>query len=493
QSNTIFCLYEEPSTFSVSQKEVVWFGTDVGLIRFEEGQSKLFAEKEGLCGVPVMGIFLNENSKGDKLLIVTPKGLHQYEHNSIRLIQTFPFLSSENISINDVHYSASSNLLWIATPNGVYSLSVEERAPKIIPPKVLVTKMFVDTSLIYEFLPSGNVQEQLIELEHSQNNVMMEYASLSFVSESEVRYRFRLEPLEKTWSLLTKDRHVQYRNLNDGEYRFVVESLNGDGVSSGQEAQIQFVIAIPYWESWWFLSLSGFAFSGLLIGTIIYVSQRNLKRKLQDMERQQALQNERERISRDLHDNVGAQLVNIISGLELVGRFSESKQTEMRSVLDSLQGDARATMSLLRETIWALQSSSMTTDKFGKELELYVRKQLRYHPNIVLKFLVDGTTRATLRPVEAINLMRIVQEALSNSLKHASPTLIEIHLHADDFGVFQLHLSNDGCLKECDEELSGGKGIPNMERRAREIGGMFQFAHEDQTASVSVSIPIRRS
>jgi len=489
QSNTIFSLYEEPS--KTAETNTVWFGTDEGLIRLKHGHAILFAEQDGLIGQPVVGIFPKETN--GKLLIVTPKGLHLYENNTIRLVQTFPFLSSENISINDVHFSCTTNLLWFATLNGVYSLDIQKPSSKIIPPKIVVTKISVDTSTVYEFQPTNKTPSRPVWLEHYQNNVVIEYAALNFLSEAEVRYRFRLEPLEKSWSALTKDRHVQYRNLNDGEYTFRVEAINGDGVRSDQSAQIQFVIAIPYWESWWFLSLSGFTFSGLLIGAIIYISQKKLKQKLLELERQRAIQNERERISRDLHDNVGAQVVNIISGLELVGRFTEAKRPEVQEALYSLQGDARATMSLLRETIWALQSSAMTIEKFSEEIELYIRKLLRYHPNILLSFQKNGNTDLTLRPVEAINLLRIVQEALTNCLKHASPTMIEIGLGVDDKNIFHLGLSNDGCKEQGSDELSGGKGIMNMERRAKELGGTFLFTHEqNKHVRIEVEVPLQR-
>ncbi len=490
-SNTIFSLYEEPTTPATS-KPVVWFGTDAGLIRHENGQFKLFDEHNGLHGLPVLGIFSKENIGNGGLIVVTPKGLHLCENNSIRLVQTFPFLSSENISINDVHFSRSTNLLWLATLNGVYSLDIRIQPRKTVPPKIVVTKILVDTSTVYEFQMTGNLQQQAIQLEHEQNNVMIEYAALSFISEKEVRYRFRLEPLEKSWSPLTKDRHVQYRNLNDGEYTFSVEAINGDGVRSEQSARLRFVIAIPYWESWWFLSLSGFAFSGLLIGAIIYVSQKNLKKRLHELEQRHAIQNERERISRDLHDNVGAQIVSIISGLELAERYSESKKEGITNVLDSLKGDARSTMTMLRETIWALQASEMTVAKLATELEQYTRKQIKYHPNLVLQFLVDGETNAALRPVEAINILRIAQEALSNCLKHASPSKIDIQLQVDREKIFHLKFCNDGCSGEHEHEFSGGKGLPNMERRTREIGGTFQFLKNDEhTACVELSVPLK--
>jgi signal transduction histidine kinase len=442
--------------------------------------------------MPILGIFPDRSSPGGEALwIVTPKALHRVDRGRIHLTGTFSFSQKEIFSINDVIVS-SDNYLWCATPNGVYKISLSTFHRMSVNPKVAITSVMQDTMRLFRHTGIYTPNHEP-ELEYRQNNVTIEYAGLSFVSESDISYIYQLEPAERSWSQPTHDTHIQLRNLESGEYLFRVAAVSADGVVSSNPAVFTFRILPPFWERWWFLALSGVFLAGLAFAGVRYVVQRKLRIQARKFERQQALQQERDRISRDLHDNVGAQLVNIISGLELAGRYSDSQFREIKNILTSLNEDTRVTMALLRETIWALHTPGMVVEKFAQELEHYIRKQLRYHPGITLQFHVEGNANAALRPVEAMNLLRVIQEALSNSLKHASPATIILRIHIEENNSLHIYFWNDGCFETVNEELSGGKGIPNMERRVSELGGTFHFfRNDDRTASVELSIPLAK-
>ncbi|TAK63034.1 MAG: hypothetical protein EPO24_04530, partial [Bacteroidetes bacterium] len=478
-SNAIFSVYED------SLRKKLWIGSDAGLTLLENGNIRTFTGQDGILGIPVLGIFPRAGhlrQTEDELFIVTQKALHRYSDNKIEISNTFSFAQEGSLSINDVLYSAQTDILWIGTIQGAYQIPLSSFHGATIAPKVAITSVLVDTTVLFTHATTLSGTFEPMELLHNQGNLTISYAGLSFVSESDVKFQIKLEPLDSYWSQPTNDNHLQVRNLPDGNYRFLVKAVSGEGVVSEEPALFSFRILPPFWKRWWFLSLTGLAFLGTVAGGIRYISQRQLRKQVQELERKQALQIERERISRDLHDNVGAQLVTIISGLELAGRYTDAKQRETKRMLDSLKDDARATMALLRETIWALQSAEMTVEKFTHELEQYVRKQLTYHPEIALRFAAEGVLTGTLRPVEAINVLRIVQEALSNCFKHASPTIIELHLTVESDNAIHLRMVNDGCKRERDSDLSGGKGLLNMERRAPKLAGAAFHIQESFSA-----------
>ena len=492
-SNAVYSLYEEP--FRNDSGTTVWIGTDAGLTKLSHGSITTYSEKDGIIGTPVIKIVpidTGDERTEHSMYIVTPRAIQRYQNGKIELVASLSFLSSQHPEINAAYVSPKTQTLWLATSNGVYSTNISNLQEHPLPPRVSIVDYSADTSLVVPSFAGNNPHNRLPSaiLAYRNNTLRIRYAGLSFTSEEDIQFLVKLDPIDKNWSQ-TMDRHVEYRNLNNGEYTFRVVAINKKGERSLQEATLTFYVQPPFWKRWWFILLTGIAGFCIIVITVRYVVQRKLKIQAEKFERQQALQRERDRISRDLHDNVGAQLVNIISGLELVGRYAGDRQDETKSVLESLKDDARVTMTLLRETIWALSSSGMAVEKFTRELEQTIRKQLKYHPTVQLQFTVEGDTSLTLRPVDAINLLRIAQEALSNCLKHASPSLIDVRLRIDGQAVLHLSVWNNGCLQEPNEDISGGKGIPNMERRAREVGGDFQFIqHDQETASVEVSIPI---
>ncbi len=489
-SPSVFSLWEEPS----SDSSGVWIGTDRGVTYLRNGYARTFTERDGIVGLPVLGIFPDRQAPAPDtpaVWIITPKAMHHFEGGSLHLCGTFTMSQKEMLGINDLLIS-SENDLWCATSHGLYALSLANFHRTSVAPKVTITRVLQDTTMVFRHTNPGSTTT-LPVLDHSQNTIMIEYAGLSFVSEPDISYRSRLEPIEESWSQLTHDTHILYRNLQSGEYRFSVVAVTTSGVTSPVPAVVAFKILPPFWKRWWFLLIFGLGILAVgYFGTRL-VFRRKLRNQAREYERKQALQNERDRISRDLHDNVGAQLVNIISGIELAGRYSESQYAEIKKILSLVNEDTRITMALLRETIWALHTPGMVVGTFARELDTYIRKQLRYHPGINFRFQQEGDMNTALRPVEAMNLLRVVQEALSNSLKHASPTVLDLMVHVQEDHTLCLVFKNDGCHQQCTEELSGGKGIPNMERRVGELGGTFRFSPgEDRTATVEVSVPLGR-
>ncbi len=492
-SNGVYSVYEETNS---EHSKRIWFGTDNGLTLLNNGVARTYSTTDGLFGAPVVGIFPDTffTSQHDTALwIVTPKGLHRILNGTLSFIGAFSFNQTGDLSINDVCLSSDNNL-WCGTPQGVYKINLSTFQSKSNPPKVAITGVEQDTNVVFMHTYGANTGQsgEEHELLYNQNNLNFKYAGLGFVSEADMKFSYKLEPLDNAWSEPNGDNHIQFRNLADGEYRFAVVAINGDGITSSMPAYFSFKILPPYWKRWWFIASIIICAAGASIVTIRLLVKQKLRKQAEEFERRQAVQQERDRISRDLHDNVGAQLVNIISGLELAGRYSDVRQVETKTVLDSLKDDTRVTMALLRETIWALQSSEMSIEKFAIELEQYIRKQLKYHPQIKLTFNFEAGTTALLRPVEAINMLRIAQEALSNSLKHASPSTISVRVFIDSTSYLNLYMWNDGCLTVNDTIVSGRRGLPNMERRASEIGGTFQFVqHDENSASVEVCLPIK--
>jgi len=187
------------------------------------------------------------------------------------------------------------------------------------------------------------------------------------------------------------------------------------------------------------------------------------------LEKERAVQAERERISRDLHDNVGAQLVNIISGLELAEGHAARGREETRDVLRSLQEDARESIDQLRETIWAMKAPAMQVKDLASHLESYVRRRFQYEEGLELDCSADIAAERVLAPAQTLTIFRIVQEATTNVLKHAGASRAAFRIATDAQGALSVVVADNGIGAA--ESAGGGHGMENMRQRAAEAGG----------------------
>lgn len=202
---------------------------------------------------------------------------------------------------------------------------------------------------------------------------------------------------------------------------------------------------------------------------------KNQQEKLQmELESQIRLQHERERISRDLHDNVGAQLSYIISNIDHI----VETQNKDENRLDDVANTAKSAILNLRETIWAINNEQLTVEDFYDRFKLYAANQVKNRPNVRLVFTENIVDNPVLNPNQALNLYRICQEALNNALKYAHADTLDIFIQANETTHFKFSLKDDGIGFDFSKNTEGGYGLKNMKARAQQMGANFSLQSE---------------
>ncbi len=198
------------------------------------------------------------------------------------------------------------------------------------------------------------------------------------------------------------------------------------------------------------------------IGIKAYRLQQS-KRKRETLLHAEKLLAEKERISKDLHDNIGSQLTFLIAGTE---RDNTPEQ------LKELNQFARDTLDQLRNTVWAIKKNAIISSDFSEELERYVSK-LNGKSKLDLHFETVGLNNNLLPPNVAISFFRLLQEAISNVIKHARANNAFVTLILSE-GHIQLSIKDDGVgLPESKAE--SGFGLLFMQQRMEEIEGAFSI------------------
>jgi signal transduction histidine kinase len=366
-------------------------------------------------------------------------------------------------------------------------------------PPIVVSDIKVNyESIVHDrsVIPKGTLSSpEEIHLRYDQKTLSIDFTALDFRSLEKTAFAYRLIGFYDEWAYVsTQQRTAHYTHLPAGEYLFVVRSSTQKGVWNPKELHIRIVVHPALWERWWFRLLAAIALLGGIVFAVMYVSQRTLKAQLREVEMQEKIHAERERISRELHDSTGADLAGIISGLDVAERYLETSKVKTKRTIRSLTEEARLSMAQLRETIWALKTDSMTIHRFAETVHERALKQLQFEKKIAYHSTVRCDGGRVLTSMQIHNLMRIIQEGISNALRYSRVKNIYFSVtEADQYIVFML--VNDGKLKRIKENsIDGGNGIPNMERRAREINGTMTIdITREEGTKLTIAVPIEPS
>ncbi|MBL4655185.1 MAG: SpoIIE family protein phosphatase, partial [Bacteroidia bacterium] len=161
--------------------------------------------------------------------------------------------------------------LWFGTINGLIKFDPKFKMPKNeLEPKTHIIKIKVarkDT-----FLSNNAV------LPYELNHIAFHYTGISLTLPEKVSYQYKLEGLDEEWSPVTKERKADFTNLAPGAYTFKVKACNNAGVWNKEPTTFSFSITPPFWQTWWFYSLSVVSGFSFIMG-FVKIRERNLKRE----------------------------------------------------------------------------------------------------------------------------------------------------------------------------------------------------------------------
>lgn len=366
--------------------------------------------------------------------------------------------------------------LWFSTIKGVAMIDPERVARNTEPPPVVIEEVRVDGALVEV--------GRRPELTPGSSRFDFHYAGLSYVAPEKVRYRYKLEGFDKDWVEGGDRRVAYYTNLGAGEYRFLVAASNNDGVWSRAPASFDFKLRPHFYRTYWFYALCALA-SAVLAWQLYALRVRQMRARFD------AVLAERNRIAREIHDNLAQEILGVSVQLEIVARLMSVSAETARTHLDRARQLVRGSIAEARRYVWDLRSQSLDDRDLPAALAEMTRR-LAAESDVQTQFQVGGTFRPLPQQVEN-NLLRIAQEAVNNAVRHARARTIYVNLLFDASGV-RLSVRDDGRGFDPagqDGGRGGHFGIVGMRERAEEMGGALVIESEAGRGSeVSVGVPL---
>jgi signal transduction histidine kinase len=279
-----------------------------------------------------------------------------------------------------------------------------------------------------------------------------------------------MEGVDHNWINSGMRNEVTYSQLRPGNYILHVQGSNEDGVWNEKGISLNIHVATPWFQSWWFFLLCA-CVGGSLIYFIYYFS---LKKKL---EKQQALTSERLRISRDLHDDMGASLSSIsVFSSAVKQKLLNNETEEAKQLLDRMSTDAQEMVTGMSEMVWTISPDNDTVEKLTDRLQVYAAGMLMAK-NISFRLECNEELKTRKLSVDfRKNVFLIFKEAINNAAKYSEATEVTLVVSKND-NRFIAVLSDNG--KGFDiSSGQNGNGLKNMVQRAKAFQSELQVKSE---------------
>ena len=276
-------------------------------------------------------------------------------------------------------------------------------------------------------------------------------------------------------------RAANYADLAPGNYTFEVEEVNIFGVPTGNEASIRVLVPPPFWRRAWFWSAGAIGVCIIVFAIGRYLTRHKMRREMQYLKSQQALESERVRIAHDIHDDLGARVTQI-SLLSALSGDNSGFPEKARADFGRISEMCRELVSALYETVWAVNPENDNLDALGTYLCQMV-SQLCERTQLSCRNHVSDLPRDVQISSQARhNISMAVKEAVHNAIKHAKASEVVLKIEVKD-GILQISIKDDGRGFRLADPVVG-HGLANMKRRLADIGGECSIESDGQKGTV---------
>lgn len=461
----------------VDPKGTVWLSTNGGgLNRFQDG---VFHSWSSANGFPDDALFMILDDHAGSFWLPCARGIIRVHQESLvwtgglgassvraRLFNEMDGMPSGECtsgSQNTVCRTRDGRL-WFATVEGLVMMDPGTLRQDTLSLPLYIEQLLVDETAVDMTVPA--------DLDVGDGELEFHYTAIHFRDAGNLRFRYLLEGFDRNWQDVGTRRTAYYTNVPPGRYNFRVTVASPEGDVNAREASLSITLRPPFWMTTWFRVVSGMVLLGLVILTVRLVSTRALQRRLRLLEAQHALERERMRISKDMHDELGASLTRLTLLSELAKRDLGNPEA-MRTNLDLLSNSTRDIAATMDEIVWAVNPKNDTLDRMTAYILEHAREFLSVAglesqfdvPDLLPPVSVSAEVRH--------NLFMAIKEVLNNIVKHSNASEVRITLRYQP-PVLDMTVGDNGKGFSERDVRPFSEGLSNLQKRIDEIRGTIR-------------------
>ena len=463
------------------KKNQFWVGSNEGVYLLDKNFKiiKKFDSNNGLSGTYIYGIILDDFGK---VWCSHQRGLSSIDAKNYSIINFDKEDGIQHWDFNNrAFYKTSEGTLFFGGVNGFNFFKPPLKFNSFYKPEIYLDEILVNGKS-YKSEKSIN-QLSEISLKSDENDISIKALIKDLEYGKQRNLYYRITNINNQWKSIPKKTPLLLTNLASGNYNLEF----GYSDKFNQKIILQKIITIQidkkFYETFWFWALLG----GLFFGGIIYgYFQINLRKQKRKLLENSALEAQRNKITEDLHDDIGATLSSLQINSTIASELlKKEKISEAQNVLSDIEIQSQKLSENMSDIVWSLRPTEDALMTLSMRIRNFANEILG-NTNIDYSIEIDEKvdteiTDFTVRK----NIVLITKEALNNAAKYSKASEIQLTFTKPK-DVFELQIDDNGIGFDPDEKR--GNGLQNMKKRALEIGGNFKIENKNGT-SVKLSIP----
>lgn len=328
---------------------------------------------------------------------------------------------------------------------------------------------------------SSTSEMRKINLNYNENLLGFDLQALEYSDPEGCLIKYKMNGIDLDTVQVPSGTFVRYPNVAPGEYTLNIWAANSDGLWNPKAHQLFINIQAAFWQTWWFKFL---ILSSLVAILIFYFYQR-------DQQRIQ-VQNLRNNLSKDLHDELGSTLSSISIFSESASRIGGSQSNQFEQIGIRV----REAMDNISDMVWAIKPQNDSMPSIIRRMKLFAAEILE-PLNIKFEFKIsEAVLSMKLISERRKDFYLIFKEAINNAAKYSHAKTIEITLEIKKREL-QLSIKDNGIgfnyidMAKSNENSRNGNGLFNMKARADTLKGKLSIQSSPNMGTIiDLAIPI---
>jgi ligand-binding sensor domain-containing protein/signal transduction histidine kinase len=465
--------------------EKIWVGTFGGGVNILDKKTKkitYLTKKNGLCDDAIYSIMPENDSI---LWLATNKGLSRLDtrKRSFRNFEKNDGMPSEEFNMLSA-FKNEKGEIFMATVKGVISFHPEELTKNNLVPGVSIAKIRKSGTYMNDSATAVINRDRKIIAAYGED-LFLEFSPMTFYGVLEPELSYRILEQSQEWQQGEAEGLLPLVKFEPGEYNIEIRMKNYPGSESSNTWTLQYIVTPPFWKTMAFrITMVLLAMLLSYLAVKAYIRRRLEGQKVMFL-RQQAVEQERSRISAELHDDIGGGLtaIRLLSEMSL----DQESNPQTSRYLQKISASSNELIQKMNEIVWAL---NINNDNL-QSLIAYTRQYaVSYMDDLNISCHFDtpqSIPDITVNGKNRRSVFLVVKESLNNVAKHAQCSQVDIRIDIDE--NLHIEIADNGRGFEIDK-ISKGNGLTNMRKRVQALKGKMEILNGNGTTMI-FEVPVR--
>ncbi len=474
---------------------IYWIATYGGGLSRYDIKENVFRHYTVNDGLPDNGLYGFLEDKKGYFWISTNRGLSRFDPHTETFVNfnTGDGIQSQEFNQN-CFFRSGTGEFYFGGINGFNVFNPDEIAEcRTFPPLALTSFRVFNKEAE---LPVSITETKEVELSYRDNFFTIEYSALEYTNPAKIEYAYILEGVDKKWNYVLNGKSANYTNVEPGNYTFRVKSTNRDRIWNESSLSLSITIIPPWWQRLWFRFLAAAVFIGF-VGYGMnrkYSSIKKEKKIQEDFMRKliDSQEHERKRISSELHDSLGQELVIIKNNANLA--LQNRDNAEAVKFIKNISEISSSALQNVRAISHNLRPVEL--DKLGLTETVKSIVEMTSSSSEINFSTEIGNIDSTLDSKNDVNFCRIIQECLSNIMKHSKAKNAAIRIESDGTKIFA-RIKDDGTGFDYEAVMNdiavNSFGLTGISERVKMLDGTLRIiSSRGEGTEIIINIPLKR-